>query len=117
MRRRRSPEQIKHLLSEQSSSRASIAEFCRSHGINTGTFYAWRAKYATGKQSSVSAPGGFTRLVTPSSLVAAAPPPQEQITSCAATTVYLPGGARLELTNWPVADLIRLARELCLGDA
>ena len=29
--------------------------------------------------------------------------------------VYLPGGARLELTNWPVADLIRLARQLCCG--
>ena len=94
--RRRSPKQIKHLLAEQSSGGESIAEFCRSHGINTGTFYAWRAKYATGKQSSVSAPGGFTHLVTPT-LVAAAPPPQE--VTCAAITVYLPGGARLELTN------------------
>ncbi|WP_420460844.1 IS66 family insertion sequence element accessory protein TnpA [Neolewinella sp.] len=113
MRRRKSPEQIKHLLSQQRSSGASIAEFCRSHGINTGTFYAWRAKYAASKKS-VLASGGFTRLVTPSSLVAAAPPPQE-VTSCATTTVYLPGGARLELTNWPLADLLRLSRELCPG--
>ncbi len=109
MRRRRSPEQIKHLLAEQSSGGASIAEFCRSHGINTGTFYAWRAKYAAGKQT-VSAPGGFTRLVTPS-LVAAAS--EEEITC--GTTVHLPGGARLELTNWLLADLIRLSRELCSG--
>ncbi|WP_420460861.1 IS66 family insertion sequence element accessory protein TnpA [Neolewinella sp.] len=114
MRRRRSPEQIKQLLTEQRSGGESIAEFCRSRGINTGTFYAWRAKYATGKKL-VSAPGGFTRLVTPSSLVAAAPPPLQEVTSCAATTVYLPGGARLELTNWPLADLIRLSRELCPG--
>ena len=113
MRRRRSPEQINHLLAEQSSSGVSIAEFCRSHGINAGTFYAWRAKYATGKQSSVSAPGGFTRLVTPSSSSAAAAVAVQEV-SCA-TTVYLPGGARLELTNWPLADLIRLTRELCPG--
>ena len=111
MRRRRSPEQINHLLSQQRSSGESIAEFCRSHGINTGTFYVWRAKYATSKQT-VSAAGGFTRLVTPSAAAAAA----VQEVSCA-TTVYLPGGARLELTNWPLADLIRLARELCPGDA
>ena len=109
MRRRRSPEQIKHLLAEQSSDGESIAEFCRSRGINTGTFCAWRAKYGGGRKS-VSAAGGFTRLVTPASA-----PPKE--VSCAATMVYLPGGARLELTNWPVADLIRLARELCPGDA
>ncbi len=70
MRRRRSPEQIKHLLAEQSSSGQSIAVYCRSHGINTGTFYAWRAKYAASKET-VSAAGGFTRLVTTLSAAAA----------------------------------------------
>ena len=45
MRRRRTPEQIKQLLAEQAGSGQSIVRFSQSKGINTGTFYAWRAKY------------------------------------------------------------------------
>ena len=113
MRRRRSPEQIKHLLAEQTSSGESIAVYCRSHGINTGTFYAWRAKYAASKET-VSVAEGFTRLVTTPSAAAAAAA-RGEVTR--ATKVYLPGGARLELTNWPLTDLIELTHQLCPGDA
>ena len=108
MRRRRTPEQIKQLLAKQASSGQSIVRFSQSKGINTGTFYAWRAKYARRNQTG-SAPEGFTRLVTTAS--AAAGTKREPV-----ATLHLSGGARLELTAWPLADLVRLSRELMNGE-
>ena len=98
--RRRSPEQIKQLLTEQAGSGESIAGYCRRQNIKPATFYAWRVKYRERQQSLPAA--GFTRLVT------ATPTPQSLLTS----TLHLPGGARLELTDWPLADLVQLSREL-----
>ena len=107
--RRRTPEQIKQLLVEQAGSGQSIVRFSQSKGINTGTFYAWRAKYAR-RNKTGSAPEGFTRLVTTAS-AAAAGTKREPV-----ATLHLSGGARLELTAWPLADLVRLSRELMNGE-
>ncbi len=105
--RRRTPEQIKQLLVEQAGSGQSIVRFSQSKGINTGTFYTWRAKYAR-RNKTGSAPEGFTRLVTTTSVAGTKREP--------VATLHLSGGARLELTAWPLADLVRLSRELMNGE-
>jgi putative transposase len=39
------PEQVIRILREAETSKHSVAELCRKHGINEVTFYRWRKRY------------------------------------------------------------------------
>lgn len=105
---RRSPQQINELLDQQTASNESIASFCQRHGLNAGTFYAWRVKY---KLRQPSERAGFTQLVTPS---AASKTPKTA--GMPPATFHLPGGIRLEVKEWSIDELVSLGRSLS-GDA
>ena len=105
---RRSPQQISELLDRQAAGDESVAAFCRRHGLNPGTFYAWRVKY---KPHQSGANKGFTQLVTPS-LAAAAAQAATAASGVATATFHLPGGIRLELSEWSIAELATLGRSL-----
>ena len=105
-RMRRSPQQINELLDQQAASNESIASFCQRHDLNPGTFYAWRVKYKP-RQPRESA--GFTQLVTPP-LPAA--PAAVKTAGMPPATFHLPGGIRLEVRQWSIAELVSLGRSL-----